>query len=56
MAQKAGLMPNKDFFAEEKLKEGNKRLNSYWDEKSIDVQWLQRQKKTYRANLKKSIT
>ena len=55
MAQKAGLMPNKDFFAEEKTADPTKKYNTYWDETSIDVQWLQRQKKSYRANLMKSI-
>ena len=55
MAQKAGLMPNKDFYTEEKTADRSNKNNTYWDEKSIDVQWLQRQKKSYRANLMKSI-
>jgi hypothetical protein len=45
MAQKAGLMPQKDKFATEKAKEPMKRLNSYWDEKTIDIQWNERLKK-----------
>jgi hypothetical protein len=48
MAQKAGLMPNKDKFAEEKKTDPTKRLNCYWDEKSIDVQWNERTKRTRR--------
>ena len=56
MAQKAGLMANKDQFAEEKKSDPAKKLNSYWDEKSIDVQWLQQRKKAYRANLMTTIS
>ena len=46
MAQKAGLMPGRDKFATEKEKDPTKRLNSYWDEKSIDVQWSERMRRT----------
>ena len=45
MAQKAGLMLTKDKFAEEKMKVPMKKLNCYWDEKSIDIQWTQRERR-----------
>ncbi len=48
MAQKSGLMPTKDKFAEEKKKEYAKRLNCYWDENSIDIQWNERTKRKER--------
>ena len=39
MAQRAGLMPGKDFYCEEwkETKWGGR--NTYWDEKTIDIQW-----------------
>jgi hypothetical protein len=53
MAQKAGLMPTKDKFSEEKQKDPTKKLNCYWDEKTIDIQWNERQKRSKRYSLEK---
>jgi hypothetical protein len=55
MAQKAGLMATKDIFAEEKRTDPTKKNNCYWDEKSIDIQWLERQRKNRRNNLMNSL-
>jgi ribosomal protein S18 len=39
MAQRAGLMPGREFYAKEVRKTKWGSQNCYWDEKSIDIQW-----------------
>ena len=55
MAQKAGLFAKKDYFKEEKSDKEKPwtRLNTYYDEKTIDIQWLNVEKKRYRKELLK---
>ena len=46
MSAKAGLLPlNLDQFREEKTKNPWAKLNSYWDESTIDIQWLEKKRK-----------
>lgn len=47
MAQKAGLFPNKDYYQKEREDPDKPwlKLNSYWDEKTIDIQWLTNERK-----------
>jgi hypothetical protein len=54
MAQKSGLMPTKDKFAAEKKNILAKRLNCYWDEKTIDIQWNERTKRSQRRDFFKT--
>ena len=46
MSAKAGLLPlNLDQFREEKTKSPWAKFNSYWDESTIDIQWLEKKRK-----------
>ncbi len=49
MAQKAGLMPAKDYFGKEKENEDGStpwaKLNTYWDDSTPDKQWIERLRK-----------
>ena len=54
MAAKAGLFPaNKDIFKDEKQRLPATNFNAYWDDSSIDVQYLEKQRKEKIRNLKK---
>lgn len=54
MAAKAGLLPSDlDIFREEKKKIPAAKLNSYWDEATIDIQWLEIQRKEKIRSFKK---
>jgi len=54
MAAKAGLFPeNKDVYKTEKEKTPGTRFNSYWDESSIDIQYLEQQRKEKIRTFKK---
>ena len=54
MAAKAGLFPsNLDIFREEKQSVPASKLNSYWDESTIDIQWLELQRKEKIRTFKK---
>lgn len=52
MAQKAGLMGSKDKFAMEKTTKPWAKNNCYWDEKTIDTQWLNLQNKKKRSKFR----
>jgi small subunit ribosomal protein S18 len=45
MAQKAGIMGLKDKFMHEKVSKPWAKFNTYWDEKTIDIQWHNHEKK-----------
>ena len=53
MAQKAGLMGSKDKFKTEKKTVPWAKYNSYWDEKTIDVQWNEKKRKEKIRSFKK---
>lgn len=54
MAQKAGLMPpERDIYAEDKKQRPWERLNSYWDEKTIDAQFHENERRAYIKSFKK---
>lgn len=53
MAQKAGLMPHEqDIYWDRKQERPWERLNSYWDEKTIDTQWLENEKRSKARSFK----
>lgn len=52
MAQRAGLMPGKEFYATEVRQTPWGAQNCYWDEKSIDIQWQSNLKKQKRKEFK----
>jgi len=52
MAQRAGLMPGKEFYAADVRKTPWGSQNCYWDEKSIDVQWNKNQAKSKQMEFK----
>ena len=54
MAAKAGLFPlETDIFRDEKKRVPAAKLNSYWDESSIDIQWLEIQRRDKIRSFKK---
>lgn len=54
MAAKAGLFPeNKDMFRTEKAKLPATRFNSYWDDSSIDIQYVEKERKDKIRSFKK---
>ena len=53
MAQKAGLFPNKDVYHKEKLEKPWAKFNTYWDEKTIDIQHHEILKKSRLKSYKK---
>merc|ERR550519_2165573 len=44
MAQRAGLMPGKEFYCSEIRQTKWGSQNCYWDEKTIDIQWNRNRK------------
>merc|ERR1712013_972948 len=52
MAQRAGLMPGKDFYAADIRKTSWGSKNCYWDEKSIDIQWNSNEKAAKRREFR----
>jgi ribosomal protein S18 len=54
MAAKAGLFPeNKDIFKAEKQRLPATKFNAYWDDSSIDAQYLEQQRKETTRSFKK---
>jgi len=52
MAQRAGLMPGKEFYAADVRKTSWGSKNCYWDEKSIDIQWNSNEKAAKRREFR----